>query len=285
MTDARIDEANRAGGFANDPATLHSAMSELRAHGIAAFERLFGSEASAELPCHALNAWLRFDPRDIAAVDRLARETNESMPFEPYDPPTHFAGAIFAAGAAGGTMSAISLPERIKRWLLDLGADSFELAETVPDAGLFFDEVAATAFSAPQFRRSLLRHVRSALRGRVLFGIEGPPEEPPAVQTCLALVTAAGRPPDLEPAAWERFRFGAVGMIERPGWARFWDLWLLDSARRRGGFVLTRVCAELAASLEAADANPDDIPGHEALASGWREGVPGYAVSLLSGRP
>lgn len=296
MTDAQMGKPRVAGGFPGDPATLHLAMSELRALGIAAFGKLFGSEAPAEVPCHALNAWLSFDLRDIAAVDRNARKMNDSMPFVPCDPPMQFTRGVFAEGATGKSKGAKTLPERIwrrllyapsrmeralafrlvrfRRRLLDLGAGSGGLTEAVPDAGVFFEEVAATAFSTPQFRRSLLRIARNVLRGRVLFGLEGPPVEPPAVQTCLALVAAVGRPPGLNPAAWERFRFGASGMVEKPGWARFWDLWILDSARRRDGFALMERCEELAASFQEADGSLDDISGHEALAPNWWSSAP-----------
>ena len=306
MTNEQINEAESAGGFAGDPATLRSAMNELRALGIAAFERLFGSYAPVDIPCHALNAWLGFDPRDIAAVDRRAREMNDSMLFEPYYPPTRFANCVFAEGAAGGTRGAGTLPERIWRLMLDAAtrmeralavaldrikrrlrdgeSESVELAAAVPDSGLFFEKVAATALSTPEFRLSLLRLVRNAMRGRILFGIEGPPEKPPAVQTCLALIEAVGRPPCMDPAAWERFRFGTAGMIESPGWARFWDLLILDSARRKGGFVLMKSCAELTAWCESPSANPDEIPGQVALDEIRMRGVPEFGAGATSAR-
>lgn len=131
-------------------------------------------------------------------------------------------------------------------------AELVDLSGTAPPGGdAFAEALIRQAFVAPQLQRNIARIIREDLAQRVVFW---PEPEPVAVLSPIGLLaTVAGFA--------ERSGTGlrlcdlASEVAQRPGWAGFWDLWLLARAQEVEGFQPVPGASSLPSALAPA---PDD---------------------------
>lgn len=138
------------------------------------------------------------------------------------------------------------------------------------------------AYSEPTFQAKAQRLVFDVLRDRVLLRPDGLIRTPLALQTIAALVIAAGRPASFDTLAWERLQTVVLDAAAKPGWAGFWDIWLLHHAAQGGRFDLATVLPGQPWRLVAdslTETVPSDVP---CLREDWLSDAPDYAPALFS---
>ena len=154
-----------------------------------------------------------------------------------------------------------------------------------PGVDAFGPALAALAFSDPAFRRSVVAMVRDHLGARVLFHPDTAPLPVLSPACCMVLIGARTGTADQTPVTLGLRRL-AEALGAAPGWAAFWDQWVLQEAAAHPGFLLPRVIVSL----------PLLARGHAAIAQpaeeidvrvdpAWRNGLPGYCQQLFLGLP
>jgi len=141
----------------------------------------------------------------------------------------------------------------------------------------------ATAFRDAVFRAETARVLHRALARRVLFHPGGPPEVRLADPTLLALALA-GLPGDS--GAAQASADLLTELAGQPGWAGFWDQWILGELARLDDHPLPSPIADLpVVRLRALALQGDPAADPPSVAKEWRNAIHGYCLSLLNGVP
>ena len=147
----------------------------------------------------------------------------------------------------------------------------------------FGPALVAMAFGDVSLRNRIALELRAALSRRVLFHPGGLPLIHLADQTLLAL-TLAGTPSHSGPVANAAWQILAV-LSSRPGWAGFWDQWVLVELARTTPAALPPGIARLPLLRDRGTLRaeaPEDPPEVQA---NWRSATLGYCHALLDGLP
>lgn len=253
-----------------DAALLVSALDELQELGLTAMASLFSGNRPVS-SVEALRNFLDIDDRETAVQRHQFAEMERAFPFEAPAPKTGFERQLWASAIA---------PRRRDRAVDGAVAlwRRFVLRERARPGGasgdVFANAIVRMAFSSPTVVADSLKMLHQALRDRVLMHPDGPPNDPLAPETVLAVVIAAGCPAGLSARAWGRLTAISKELLGGKEWAGFWDLWVLEHA----ALTLNR---RVWAGVPDLSMDADSAVDHAAMKPGWRAAMPGYAAHLM----
>lgn len=275
--------------FSFDAGVAEDAIGELQMLGRSVLANLLdGSADQAAVSWPGLCDWFWTDTRPSAVRSAGVKTVLKGFPFDTLEPKTHLGELLLAQAAA---------PRRI-----DLAIDQIRAiwrfrvlrlrARTAPPGSdAFGAALVRTAFGDTGFQRDVLRLMHRHLKARVFLHPDGAPTSVLSPVTVFSLALAKGLPEGLPSQVRGSLRDIAQHLAAEPGWAGFWDMWLLRLAGDHPDFTLPEELRSLAGFAGdlfgeklALDAESPDAPDPEQMQHDWRDKTPGYAQQLLNGQ-
>lgn len=274
--------------FSFDVGVAEGAIGELQMLGRSAVANLLdGSDGQANVSWPGLCGWLWKDTRPSAVRSTGVKAVVKELPFNTLEPKTRL-GEFLLAQAAAPRRIDLAVDQIRAIWRLRVLRQRARTAPPGSDA--FGAALVRTAFGDTGFQRDILRLMHRHLKARVFLHPDGVPTSVLSPTTVFSLALAKGLPEGLPPKVRESLRDIAQHMASEPGWAGFWDMWLLRLAGDHPDFTLPeelRPLAGFAGDLFgeklALDAESPDAPDPEQMQDDWRDKTPGYAQQLLNG--
>jgi hypothetical protein len=253
----------------------------LRAGTLATIDRVLGSAAPA-VPATHLNAWLVDEIDRSPLAERAQRRAERIFIFA--DPPDD---------QALWSRLARRVPARGLDQLAEAARALWTRRSEAPaptGAGALFVPLAYMLAADVTLHHAIALRLKRAMEARVLFFPDLPPHPVIAPQTALLLLAGGDLLAKLTGPARDSLRRIAVQEAAQPGWADFWDLWILDESVRTSVVTLPEGMAPMPAwTSEVAAATPGlaKKSGNEdtRLAAGWTERRPSYCMLYRNGLP
>ncbi len=271
--------------FSFDTGVAEAAIDELQVLGRSVFANLLGGGSSdrTEETYAGLCGWFWTDIRPSAVRSTGETTVVDGFPFNALEAKS-LLGQLLIAQAAAPRRIDLAVDQIRTIWRLRVLRQRERTAP--PSAESFGVALVRTAFADAKFQRDALRLMHGHLKTRVFMHPDGPPTTALSPVSVFSLVLARGLPEILPPQVAGILGDIALRMATEPGWAGFWDMWLLRVAGDHPSFTLStelRSLADLSDEKPLLDAELPDAPDPEQMQDGWRDKTPGYVQQLLSG--
>lgn len=249
----------------------------LRAIGRSAIRVLLLADPVAEKLEALPEAWISAPVVDGPRVKVARHRMKQAMMFATPLPDEAEHRAVLADGlASSGRMLAL------RQWTWNIR--NLQAGGGQPGLDQLAPAIVALAFTEAHFRGEIAGLLVQVLSQRVMFHRDPAPvvRLHPATVTCLARLWAEKARPDLG-AGLDRL---ADRMIAQPGWAGFWDQWILSEAVRLWDVTPPSRVATLPVLAQGTRALTEEAPkSPDACKPDWRTEAPDWAVRLLDGMP